>query len=175
MKVILSENVMNLGDMGAEVNVAAGYARNFLFPRKLAVGADSASGKEIEHHLRNIKKKEEKHKAVLQGVAKKLEAVTVALTARAGAGDKLFGSITTIQIAEKLKEQGHDIERRMIVLSEPIKTLGIHAVTVKLGNGVEGSIKVWVSKEADEETADAEVAAAEEAEAAEEDAEPSES
>jgi large subunit ribosomal protein L9 len=147
VKVILREHVANLGEMGAMVNVADGYARNYLIPRRLAVQSDSASAQQVDHELRIIGKREEEVRAKLQDVAKQLEALTVEITARAGEGDKLFGSVTNGQISEKLHELGHEVDRRTIVIEEPIRTLGIHEVPVKLGSGVEASVKVWVSKD----------------------------
>lgn len=145
MKVILCEEVENLGAMGEMVDVADGYARNFLIPRKLAVGAESASAKKIEHELSIIKRREEKLVAELQQVAKQLEGVTVEIQMRAGEGDKLFGSVTAQMIAEKLQEMGKEIDRKALRLEEPIKQLGIETVPVKLGNGVEAQVKVWVT------------------------------
>jgi len=145
MKVILCEDVENVGKMGATVNVASGYARNYLFPRRLAVMAESASAKQIEHELGIIKRREEKRRAAMAEVAKKLEGVTVELKMRAGEEDKLFGSVTTAMIADQLREQGHDIDRKLIHLEEPIKTLGIFMVPVRLAGGIEAQIKVWVT------------------------------
>jgi large subunit ribosomal protein L9 len=156
MKVILSENVVNVGKMGATVNVADGYARNFLLPRKLAVRADSSSAKEIDHQMRVIRRKEEKQRSVWQAAAKALEGVTVEIKARAGEEDKIFGSVTTAQIAEKLAELGHVVDRKAIVLEEPIKALGIFAVPVRLASGIEATVKVWVNpiEEKEEEAAE---------------------
>ncbi len=151
MKVILCDDVEDLGAMGATVDVADGYARNFLLPRKLAVGTDSASAKQIEHELRIIKGREEKRRAELTEVAKKLEGVTAEIQMRAGEGDKLFGSVTRSMIAEKLQEQGHEIDRKTLLLEEPIKTLGIFTVPVKLAGGIKAEIKVWVSNIIEEE------------------------
>lgn len=145
MKVILSHDVPNVGKMGATVNVADGFARNFLLPRKLAVGADSASAKQIEHEMRIIKRREEKQRAVLTELAKKLEGVTVEIKARAGEEEKIFGSVTTAHIAEKLAGLGFTVDRKIIVLEEPIKSLGIFAVPVKLASGIEATVKVWVT------------------------------
>ncbi len=153
MKVILSDDIDNLGEMGQTVNVADGYARNFLIPRKLAVAADSASAKQIEHEMRIIKKREEKRRAEARALAKKLEEVTVEVQVRAGEGDKIFGSVTTGHIAEKLAEQGFEVGRKLIRLAEPIKTLGIFNVPVKMPGGIEAEIKVWVSRIEDEEPA----------------------
>lgn len=145
MKVILRENVPNLGTMGDTVKVKDGYARNFLFPRRLAVPAESGSARQIEHEMHMIRKREEKRKVHLNEVAKGLQALTVEIRARAGEEEKIFGSVTTANIAERLKELGHDIDRRSIKLEEPIKALGIYSVPVALGHGVEANIKVWVA------------------------------
>jgi len=145
MKVILCEDVENVGAMGETVNVAPGFARNCLIPRKLAVLAESASAKQVEHELAIIRRREEKRKALLADVAKQMSGVTVEFQMRAGEEDKLFGSVTTAMIAEKLNEMGHAIDRKMLHLDEPIKTLGIFPVPVKLGSGITSEIKVWVS------------------------------
>ncbi len=150
MKVILCEDVENLGAMGATVKVADGYARNYLIPRKLAVGADSATAKQIEHELAIIKRKEDKRRAELTKFAKQIDGVTTEFQMRAGEEDKLFGSVTNVMIAEKLQEMGHAVDRKSIHLDEPIKSLGIFTVPVKLGSGIEAQVKVWVSKLAEE-------------------------
>ena len=155
MKVILNENVANLGDMGATVNVADGYARNYLFPRNLAVPADSGSAKEMEHQRRLIARREEKVRAELTQEAAALEGVTVELKARAGENEKIFGSITTAMIAQKLHEMGHEFDRKQILLEEPIKTLGIYSVPVRLMKDITADIKVWVSSEQPEAEAGA--------------------
>lgn len=147
MKVILCQNVRNLGSMGATVNVADGYARNFLIPRKLAVSADSASARQIEHEMRNIRKREERLVVELKAVAKQMEALTLEIKARAGEEEKIFGSVTNVAIAEALREKGFDVDRRSIHLDEPIKSLGIYTVPVRLGNGVDATVKVWVVAE----------------------------
>ena len=153
MKVILSENVPNVGKMGATVTVADGYARNFLLPRKLAVRADSATAKQIDHETRLIRKREEKQRAVFAALAKALDQVTLEIQVRAAEEDKIFGSVTNALIAEKLAELGHTVDRKAIILDEPIKSLGIFAVPVRLAGGIEANIKVWVSPLAEEATA----------------------
>ncbi len=153
MKVILSQDVPNVGKMGSEVQVAAGFARNFLLPRKMAVQADSATAKQIQHEMRIIRRREEKQRAVLTEFAKKLESVTVEIKARAGEEEKLFGSVTNVQIAEKLAEMGYEIDRRQITLEEPIRSLGIFSVPVHLASGIEPSVKVWVTPIEEEATA----------------------
>lgn len=159
MNVILCENVDNLGVMGQQVKVADGYARNFLIPRKLAVQADSASAKQIEHELRIIKRREEKQRTALSAVADKIRAITLEFKMRAGDEDKIFGSVTTAMIAEKLNELGFEVSRKQIVLDEPIKSLGIFSVCVKLFPGIEADVKVWVTGLQDEVTTSAETKA----------------
>jgi len=153
MKVILCQDVPNVGKMGAEVNVAAGYARNYLLPRKLAVGADSATAKQIDHEMRIIHRREEKQRGVLAELAQKLDDVTVEIRARAGEEERIFGSVTSGQIAEKLGEMGHPVDRKDIALEEPIRSLGIFAVPVRLASGIEASVKVWVAPIEEEEPA----------------------
>lgn len=147
MQVILCENVENLGEMGQTVKVAPGYARNFLLPRNMAVQADSGNAKQIEHELKIIKKREEKWRATQQDAAKKLEGVTVEIKMRSGEGDKLFGSVTNAMIADQLAAMGHEISRKAIEMPEPIKSLGIFTVKIKLASGIFAEIKVWVSSE----------------------------
>lgn len=169
MNVILCENVENLGAMGQQVKVADGYARNYLIPRKLAVQADSATAKQIEHELRIIKRREEKQRAAFTAVAEKMRSLTLEFKMRAGEEDKIFGSVTTAMIAEKLKETGFEVSRRQVVLEEPIKSLGIFSVNVKLFPGIESPIKVWVTGMQDEVTTAAESTAEATAESADED------
>lgn len=147
MKVILREDVDNLGDMGETVNVAPGYARNYLLPRRLAVHAESASAKQIEHEMRIIGKREQKRHAELVQIAGTLEGVTLEFTAKSGAEGKLFGSITSLHISNKLAEHGHQVNRRKIQLAEPIKSLGEHDVVIQLKDGVGATIKVIVEAE----------------------------
>ena len=144
MKVILCENVPNLGEMGMTVKVAPGYARNFLLPRKLAVPAKSGSAKQIEHEMRNIKRREEKVRAQLAEEAKKLTAISIEIKAKAGEEGKIFGSVTNAQIAEALKPLGYAVDRKSIHIDEPIRSLGAHEVSVKLMRGIEAKITVNV-------------------------------
>lgn len=145
MKVILCEDIDNLGHMGDEVKVADGYARNFLLPRRLAVQADTASARQIEHELSIIRRREQKRKGEMEQVAKVIEALTVEIKMRAGENEKLFGSVTTGHISEKLEEMGHRVDRKKMKLSEPIKALGIYSVPVRLAREVEAQLKVWVT------------------------------
>jgi large subunit ribosomal protein L9 len=147
MKVILCEDVDNVGEMGETVKVSPGFARNFLIPRRLAVSADSASAHQIEHEMRIIRKREEKRRKELGEVAKGMNGLRVEFTAKVGEEGKLFGSVTNLHIAEKLAEHGHVINRKKIILTEPIKTLGEHTVSVRLKSGIEASIVVVVEPE----------------------------
>lgn len=167
MKVILCEYIEKLGEVGDSVTVKDGFARNYLIPRGLAVQADSASAKQIEHELHILKRREEKRRALLTADADKIRALTLEFKVRAGEEDKIFGSVTTAMIAEKLLEAGFDIDRKKIVLEEPIKALGIYSVDVKVYPGIETAVKVWVTGLEDEVTtsvapSEAELAVAEE-------------
>lgn len=144
MKVILCEDLENLGSVGQTVTVADGYAHNYLIPRKLAVPVDAASAKQIEHELRIIRRREERRRAELTALARQIEGLTLEFEMRAGEHDKLFGSVTTAMIAEKLAEAGFEVSRKAIELEEPIKALGIYTVTIRLAGGIEASVKVWV-------------------------------
>lgn len=150
MKVILSEDVSNLGKIGATVKVADGYARNYLLPRKLAVRADSATAKQIEHEMRIIRRREEKRLTEHKALAKSIEGVTVEIKVRAGEEDKIFGSVTTAHIAERLAEMGHTLDRRALHLDEPLKALGIFSVPVRLSGDVEANLTVLISDIQDE-------------------------
>ena len=147
MKVILCENVPNLGEMGTTVKVAPGYARNFLLPRKLAVPAESGSAKQIEHEMRNIKRREEKVRVQLAEEAKKLGNISIDIKAKAGEEGKIFGSVTNVQIAEALKPLGYTVDRKSIHIEEPIRSLGVHKVSVKLMRGIEAIVTVNVLNE----------------------------
>lgn len=147
MKVILCEDVDKLGAMGETVNVAAGYARNFLMPRKLAVSAESTSAKQIQHEQRIIAQREEKRRKAFNEVRERLEDLNLLFTAKAGEEGKLYGSITSLHIAEKLKELGHEIDRRAIHLDEPLRSLGEFAVPIRLARDIETDLKVTVRAE----------------------------
>ena len=147
MKVILCEDVDNVGEMGQTVSVAAGFARNFLLPRRLAVASDSASAHQIEHEMRIIRKREEKRRKELAEVAKGMTGLRLEFTAKVGEEGKLFGSVTNLHIAQKLAEKGHTINRKKIILPEPIKALGEHKVTVRLKTGIEAKILIVVGPE----------------------------
>ena len=147
MLVILRENIENLGRMGDVVKVTDGYARNFLLPRNLVVAADEGNVKAIENHKRGLEKKRLVERSGAEELAKKIGEFACTLTRKVGEHDKLFGSVSTGDIAEVLKKAGFSVEKRSIHMDEPIKTLGVHPVTVKLQPDVSTTMKVWVVKE----------------------------
>jgi large subunit ribosomal protein L9 len=147
MKVILREDVKNLGHMGEVVNVADGYARNFLFPKKFAVEANTKSLKEFEHNKKIIAERAAKLKASFASVADKLSSLALTIKAKSGEDEKLFGSVTNMDIAEALASEGYDIDKKKITMSEPIKRLGEYSVTIKLHHDLSAVVKVNVVQE----------------------------
>lgn len=147
MKVFLKEDVKNLGRMGEVLNVAEGYARNFLLPKKLAVEANTKNIKEFEHNKKTIQDKAAKIRDSAKLNADKLSAVSLTIRAKAGEEEKLFGSVTTMDIAEALKAEGYDIDKKKISLEEPIKRLGSYTVEVKIHPEISASVKVNVVAE----------------------------
>ena len=144
MKVILKEDVPNLGNMGDTVTVKPGYGRNYLIPRGLALLADTGNAKELAHVVRQIEAKREALRASAQDVSSRLDGLSITLTKQAGDEDKLYGSVTNRDVHAALAAQGFDVDRRRIIVKDPIKTLGIYAVPVKLHADVEAEVKVWV-------------------------------
>jgi len=147
MKVILREDVKNLGHMGEVVNVSDGYARNFLLPKKFAVEANTKNLKEFEHNKKVIAERATKIKDSVKSAAEKLSAVCLTIKAKTGEDDKLFGSVTNMNIAEALTAEGYDIDKKKIVMDEPIKRLGEYSVTIKLHPEISTQIKVQVVQE----------------------------
>lgn len=144
MEIILTENVKGLGHIGDIVKVKPGYARNFLIPTGAAVLADSRSMKQLEHNKRQLARKAEKLSQEAADLKKRIEAVVCTFAHKASEEGKLFGSVTSMEIAEGLAAQGIEIDRRKILLDQPIKTLGEHGVDVKLNAGVNATVKVIV-------------------------------
>lgn len=149
VKVILRQDIEKLGAEGEVVNVRAGYARNYLLPKGFAYDATPANLRRIEEDRRRAEERARRDYLEARRRAKALEGVSLTFQARAGEESKLFGSITNADIAEKLNEQGLDFEvdRRQIELDEPIKTLGVFSVPVRLHAEVRPEVKVWVSKQ----------------------------
>jgi large subunit ribosomal protein L9 len=147
MQVILQEDVEKLGTRGQIVEVAEGFARNFLLPRKLALQATEGNLKRLNQIRGHLAKRTASEKEIAQGVATALSAATVTLSRKAGETNQLFGSVTSADIAEALAAQGHALDKRTIHLEEPIKVIGEYDVPVKLAHGVTGSVKVVVNRE----------------------------
>jgi large subunit ribosomal protein L9 len=147
MLVILRENVENLGITGDLVKVSDGYARNFLLPRKLVVMADEKNVAAIEHNKRILEKKRLAQRADDEALVKKLEQFSCTISRKVGDQDRLFGSVSTADIASALKAGGYSVDKHSVVLDAPIKSLGVHTVTIKLQPEVSASLKVWVVKE----------------------------
>lgn len=144
MDIILKENVDGLGIIGEQVSVKPGYARNYLLPKGLAIVADMSSVKELEHQKRQLARKLEKATKDAEAIKARIEKVACEFTQRAGEEGKLFGSVTSMDIESKLTDAGIEIDRKKIQLSEAIKTLGEHEVSVKLDAGVVATVKVVV-------------------------------
>jgi len=147
MQIILREDIPNLGRPGDVVKVRDGYARNFLLPRDLAIEANPKSIRAFEHQKRLALMRREAKKNEALKVKERLEALRINLTARAGEEGKLFGSVTNIDIERALREQNFEIERRKIMLAEPIKQLGEYNVPVKVDPEVEAILKITVAAE----------------------------
>ena len=144
MKVILTSKVPGLGETGAMVDVKAGYARNFLIPQGKAMVASTGNVKTLEHQKRLVAARVEKERKEAQTLAERLGKVSLTLTRHAGEEDKLFGSVTARDVVEALLVESLEIDTTMIQLDEPIKTLGVYNVPVKLHSDVVVEVKVWV-------------------------------
>jgi large subunit ribosomal protein L9 len=145
VQVVLNEEVPSLGHPGDVVRVRAGYARNYLLPRKLAVEANPRNLREFEHQKRIAMAKREALKTQAMTLKEKVEKIRLTLSARTGEEGKLFGSVTNLDLERSLREQGFAIERRRIVLNEPIKQLGDYTVTVKLMPEVDATLHFSVT------------------------------
>lgn len=146
MKVILQKDVKNLGKVGDLVSVSNGFARNYLFPRRMALEATEKRVNEF-NHLKNVAEVKKK-KAIVerQALIQKLQGVNLTIKASAGETDKLFGAVTNHDISNELEKAGFSIDRRDIVLEEPIKMLGQHKAVVRLGEGLEAELTVAVER-----------------------------
>lgn len=147
MEVILREHVDNLGRRGEVVKVADGYARNFLLPRKLALPVTEGNKKHIERERKKMEVREAEEKSQAEAISARLAALDLAFQRRVGDTEQLYGSVTSGDIADLLKGKGFDIDRRKLILPEPLKTLGEHTVNLKLHREVTVPLKVTISKE----------------------------
>jgi len=147
MEIILREHVENVGKRGEIVKVADGFARNYLLPRKLALPATDANKKHVERERKITEARESEEKGQAEALAARLAALDIAITRRVGDTEQLYGSVTGADIADFLKAKGFDIDKRKIILPEPIKAIGDHDVPLKLHREVTVPLKVRVVKE----------------------------
>lgn len=145
MNIILNENVDGLGKIGDVLKVKPGFARNFLLPRGLAVEANVRNVNELEHNKRQLERKLQRQTQATELLKAQIEKIACSFTLRSSEEGKLFGSVTTQDIAEKLAAAGVEVDRKKIVLDEAIKTLGEHQVVIKLQHGIVATIKVAVA------------------------------
>ncbi|MCD6417854.1 50S ribosomal protein L9 [bacterium] len=146
MKVILTQSHFKLGSAGDVITVKDGYARNYLIPRKFAIPATPGNMKQVEQIRRRQMTIEQKRKEKMQILAEKLSRVSVDLVVEVDEEDKLFGTVTTGQIADALQRRGFDIDRKQIIIDEPIDSLGVYNVKIDLHPEVECAVRVWILK-----------------------------
>jgi len=150
MEVILRDHVEKLGKRGEIVKVSDGYARNYLLPRKLALPATEGNRKHVERERKIMETREAEEKSQADAIASRLATVDITIARRVGETEQLYGSVTATDIAEFLKTKGFEIDRRKLILPEPIKTIGEHDVPLKLHREVTAPLKVKVVKEGTE-------------------------
>ncbi|MCX6168753.1 MAG: 50S ribosomal protein L9 [Ignavibacteriales bacterium] len=147
MKVILRRNFDQLGKVGDVVAVKDGYARNYLIPRQIVYQATKGNILALEEEKKQILKKEAKELDLAQKLANDIEKVSITIPVKVGEEDKIFGTVTSQMIADSMKEKGYDIDKRKIEITEPIKSLGIYSVTIKVHPSVSAVVKTWVVRE----------------------------
>jgi large subunit ribosomal protein L9 len=160
MRVILKQDVDNLGRKGDVVNVAAGFGRNYLIPKKMALEVTSSNMKMIEIERQSLKKKLEKERLSYQDLIRRIGELTIIFSRKAGEKDMIFGSVSAADIKEELDRLGFDIEKKKIALDEPIKRLGNYTIPIKVFHDDKASLRVEVRKEeiAEEDVKDKEAA-----------------
>jgi len=146
MKIILREDDLKLGKAGDVVEVKDGYASNYLIPRNLAVRADVSHMKQLEHERKVLRDRKDKKLKSVNLLAEQIGKISCTISVQVGEEDKIFGSVTTMDIAEALAKEGVEIDKKIIHLEEQIKSLGVFTVPIKLGHEVEAKLKVWVVK-----------------------------
>jgi len=151
MEVILREDVPNLGAMGEVVRVKPGYGRNYLLPRGLAVEASRHNLAELEHQKRLVADKRERERKSARGVADKIDGLVLEVKVRAGEEDRLYGSVTNLDLERLLTERGYAVDRRRIDLTEPIKRLGTYRIPIGIVHDVKATITLKVLREAEPE------------------------
>lgn len=147
MKVILRKNFNQLGQVGDLVDVKDGYALNFLVPRQIAYPATAGNLRALEEEKKQIAKKESKNLSVANEFSTELEKVSVTIPVTVGEDDKIFGSVTSKMIGDALLEKGFEIDHRKIEIEEPIKSLGIYSIKIKIHADVTATVKTWVVRD----------------------------
>jgi large subunit ribosomal protein L9 len=147
MEVILLDSIPKLGERGSTVKVKSGFARNYLFPRRLALPASEANRRVFQENQRVLEKRDQHARAAAEEAAKKFADVSCTIPVQVGEEDRLYGSVTTADVARSLADQGYEVDRKQIQLDEPIKQLGVYTVDIRLHREVSAPIKVWVVKE----------------------------
>lgn len=146
MKVILKDDIEKIGTVGDIVDVADGYGRNYLLPRNLAVRATKGNLRSIDEIRKQKQFRDNKKKKEAEKVKDKLEKLSLTAEVQTGEDDKVFGSVTAANVASLLSDQGFEIDRRKIILEEPLKALGVYTIEVKLARDVTAALKLWVVK-----------------------------
>jgi large subunit ribosomal protein L9 len=144
MKVILNQDVDNLGRIGDVVKVRDGYARNFLLPRRLAAIANEGNKAALDHHMRVVEKKRAKSLSEAKKLASQIEKISVTVAKQVGEEEKIFGSVTTAELEELLSNEGIKVNRKDIVLDDEVKKVGVYSARVKIHQDVSAKFKVWV-------------------------------
>jgi large subunit ribosomal protein L9 len=147
MKVILTTDLPHVGKMGQAVDVANGYGRNFLIPRGFAILATPGNQRNLAQQQKALLAREAKTRAEAETLAAQLQATSLKISKKTGAGDRLYGSVTSMDVADLLKQQGFSLDRRKIVLETPLKTLGAHKIPIRLHPEVVAELEVTVTKE----------------------------
>lgn len=147
MRIVLREDVEKLGRRGEVVDVAAGFARNFLLPKGKALPATEGNLKVVERDRRRYAVRQAKDKEEAASVARRLAGISCTIVRKVGENDQLYGSVTASDISECLEKEGIAIDKRRVLLEEPIRALGIYTISVRLHHEVTGEIRVWVVKE----------------------------
>lgn len=150
MKLILTEDVPNLGSLGDTIDVKSGYGRNYLLPKGIALLATGRVSKELQHRIQHLNKLREGKIELANEQAEKLKTVKLEVVRKSGPGGKLFGSVTNRDLKELLKEKEFDVERRSILLNSPIRNIGLHEFTVRVHSEVSVNIQIKVTGDSDE-------------------------
>ena len=144
MRIILTEDVQNLGEMGEIVDVADGYGRNYLIPQGLALPATSGSAKQLNHQRQQIELRKEQQIEEAKAILGDIDGISVTIPRLTADTDRLYGSVTSRDITEALSQQGHEVDRRKVYLEDNLSELGIYKVPIKLASGIFAHVRVWV-------------------------------